>query len=141
MRRTKTQLMGELLEEFFRRPYIAAKVAEGHLPDVWREGTIEGIRCRGGFVVEKMNWEEGRLTSVTIRSTLGGMLRLRTSTPITGHALVAATAPTDNPLLQLQPILEEKISPEAPAPTTTIADYLEYDLVTNPGKSYTFRAE
>ena len=26
MRRTKTMLMGDLLEEFFKRPYIAAKV-------------------------------------------------------------------------------------------------------------------
>ncbi len=37
MRRTKTMLVGELLDEFFRRPYIAEKVAEGRLPDVWRE--------------------------------------------------------------------------------------------------------
>lgn len=37
MRRTKTMLMGDLLEEFFRRPYVAAKVAEGKLPDTWRE--------------------------------------------------------------------------------------------------------
>ena len=29
-------LMGELLDEFFRRPYVAAKVAEGKLPDTWR---------------------------------------------------------------------------------------------------------
>ncbi|MEG0808176.1 MAG: DUF721 domain-containing protein [Alistipes sp.] len=29
-------LMGELLEEFFHRPYIAAKIAEGRLPDTWR---------------------------------------------------------------------------------------------------------
>lgn len=33
-------LMGDLLEEFFKRPYIAAKVAEGRLPDTWR--TIVG---------------------------------------------------------------------------------------------------
>ena len=37
MRRTKTMLMGDLLEEFFKRPYIAEKVAEGKLPDTWRE--------------------------------------------------------------------------------------------------------
>lgn len=37
MRRTKTMLMGDLLEEFFKRPYIAAKVAEGKLPDTWRD--------------------------------------------------------------------------------------------------------
>lgn len=37
MRRTKTLLMGDLLDEFFKRPYVAAKVAEGKLPDTWRE--------------------------------------------------------------------------------------------------------
>ena len=30
-------LMGDLLDEFFKRPYVAAKVAEGKLPDTWRE--------------------------------------------------------------------------------------------------------
>ncbi len=29
-------LMGDLLEEFFKRPYVAAKVAEGKLPETWR---------------------------------------------------------------------------------------------------------
>lgn len=28
--------MGDLLEEFFQRPYIAAKIAEGKLPETWR---------------------------------------------------------------------------------------------------------
>ena len=36
MRRTNTMLMGDLLVEFFSRPYVAAKVAEGRLPDTWR---------------------------------------------------------------------------------------------------------
>ena len=30
-------LMGDLLDEFFKRPYVAAKVAEAKLPDTWRE--------------------------------------------------------------------------------------------------------
>ncbi|MBQ2373595.1 MAG: DUF721 domain-containing protein [Alistipes sp.] len=30
-------LLGDVLEEFFSRPYVAAKVAEGKLPDTWRE--------------------------------------------------------------------------------------------------------
>ena len=37
MRRTKTMLVGDVLKEFFSRPYVAAKVAEGRLPDRWRE--------------------------------------------------------------------------------------------------------
>ncbi len=36
MRRTKTMLMGEVLEEFFSRPYIAARIAESKLPETWR---------------------------------------------------------------------------------------------------------
>ncbi len=37
MRRTKTMLVGDVLKEFFSRPYVAAKIAEGRLPDTWRE--------------------------------------------------------------------------------------------------------
>lgn len=36
MRRTRTLLLGELLDEFFSRPYVAARVAEGKLPETWR---------------------------------------------------------------------------------------------------------
>lgn len=43
MRRTKTVTVGEVLQEFFRRPYVAAKLAEGHLPDYWREIVGERI--------------------------------------------------------------------------------------------------
>ena len=38
MRRTKTLTMGELLGDFFAQPWVAAKVAEGRLPELWREG-------------------------------------------------------------------------------------------------------
>ena len=37
MRRTKTMVVVDVLKEFFSRPYVAAKVAEGRLPDTWRE--------------------------------------------------------------------------------------------------------
>ncbi|MFI3333435.1 MAG: DUF721 domain-containing protein [Rikenellaceae bacterium] len=36
MRRTKTMLMGDILEEFFSRPYIASRIAESKIPDTWR---------------------------------------------------------------------------------------------------------
>ncbi len=43
MRRTQSMLFGDLLKEFFSRPYIAAKVAEGRLPETWREVVGEPI--------------------------------------------------------------------------------------------------
>ena len=37
MKRTQSKPIGALLEEFFRSPDIAAKIAEGALPDTWRK--------------------------------------------------------------------------------------------------------
>lgn len=65
MRRTKTQLMGELLEEFFRRPHIAAKVAEGKLPDTWR--TVVGDRVANETTELKI---ENHILHVRIRSSV-----------------------------------------------------------------------
>ena len=65
MRRTKTLLMGDLLKEFFSRPYIAAKVAEGKLPDTWRE--IVGDRAAAETVELKL---ENRVLYVRIRSSI-----------------------------------------------------------------------
>lgn len=43
MKRRETVHIGEVLEEFFKRPYVAAKVAEGRLPDTWREVVGERV--------------------------------------------------------------------------------------------------
>lgn len=45
------------------------------LPAEWPSGSIHGLRARGGFVVG-MDWSGGRLTSVTVHSTIGGPLVL-----------------------------------------------------------------
>lgn len=36
MRRRQTLQFGEILDEFFKRPYIAARIAESKLPETWR---------------------------------------------------------------------------------------------------------
>lgn len=43
MRRTQTRLIGDILEEFFKRPYVARKIAEGKLPEFWREVVGEHV--------------------------------------------------------------------------------------------------
>ncbi len=37
MKRVKPIAVGAILEELFRSPNIAAKIAEGNLPDTWRQ--------------------------------------------------------------------------------------------------------
>lgn len=65
MRRTKTMLMGELLDEFFKRPYVAAKVAEGKLPETWR--AIVGDRAADETTELRL---ERHILQVRIRSSV-----------------------------------------------------------------------
>ncbi len=48
------------------------------LPDAWTEGEVRGLRARGGFIVDEQ-WSEGKLQKATIRSTIGGTLRIRST--------------------------------------------------------------
>jgi len=45
------------------------------LPIEWSDGSVHGLRARGGFSVD-MSWKKGQLTAVTIKSTGGSDCRL-----------------------------------------------------------------
>ena len=44
------------------------------LPDVWKDGSVKGLCCRGGYVLEELTWKDGKPTTVKVRSTAGGKL-------------------------------------------------------------------
>ena len=109
------------------------------LPDVWQQGTLKGIRCRGGFTIDEMKWAEGQLQTVTISSTIGGTLRIRTSSPlyINGKKLVPASQETcKNPLLQSQTIRKPLVAANAPLSTPQYPKTYVYDIETNAGNKY-----
>jgi alpha-L-fucosidase 2 len=51
------------------------------LPAAWRDGSVRGLRARGGFTVDLV-WREGSLAAATIQSTAGGTCAVRSRTPL-----------------------------------------------------------
>jgi hypothetical protein len=65
------------------------------LPDVWKHGSVKGLRARGGFVVD-MDWKNGKLTNVTVHSTLGGNCRIRSNAHFKSDKFVVKEAEGEN---------------------------------------------
>ncbi|MBR3027538.1 MAG: glycoside hydrolase family 95 protein [Bacteroidales bacterium] len=56
------------------------------LPDAWKEGSVSGLCARGGFEVS-ISWKNGKLTSTSIKSKIGGKLILRSKTALSGQGV------------------------------------------------------
>ena len=46
------------------------------LPAAWRTGSVRGLRARGGFEID-LRWSDRRMVEATVRSTRGGVCRIR----------------------------------------------------------------
>ena len=108
------------------------------LPDDWKEGEVRGLRARGGFVVD-IKWEKGKLTETTIRSTIGGTLRVRSYVALQGRDLRPASGPCPNDLLAPADIKQPLQSSELKAlEMLRVRPVYEYDIDTQAGETYTF---
>lgn len=54
------------------------------LPQGWQEGHVKGLRARGGFELSDMQWKNGKIVRLTIRSTAGGICHLRVPNALGG---------------------------------------------------------
>ena len=45
------------------------------LPEQWKDGSVEGICARGGFVVD-MTWKDGKVVGLRVTARTGGKTQL-----------------------------------------------------------------
>ena len=109
------------------------------LPDEWSRGSISGLRARGGFVIESLEWENGEVIELRITSTLGGNARIRVSNKLAGTGglkLRKAQGANPNPFYQMAKTPEPLISKEAELGRSSLPKVDEYDFETEQGKMY-----
>ena len=122
------------------------------LPREWaKEGCITGLRTRGGFEIVKLQWKDGRINHLVIKSLLGGNLRIRsaeplltvtrTKIPVPYHParhttkidltpLVVAKGANPNPLMQQYEIPAPHIVDETKIPALHLKPTQVYDIMT-----------
>jgi len=111
------------------------------LPEVWKNGSITGLRARGGFDIINMQWKDGKLVKAIIKSNLGGNLRLRVPNEMkmsNDGMLKEATGNNTNTFYQTEKTATPIISDKATIILPQLKETWLYDLKTQPGKIYSF---
>lgn len=111
------------------------------LPDVWKDGSIKGLRARGGFEIEDMEWKNGKITKLVIKSTLGGNCRIRSYSKLKSEGeipLKIADGENQNPFYIVPEIKQPLISNKAKLKKVNIKNTFLYDIDTKPGEKYIF---
>ena len=104
------------------------------LPEAWSQGSVRGLRARGGFLVD-YRWEKGALTGGKVTSPRGGTLVIRSPQPLAN--LERTTKPNPGLLLAARPGLASPTASEL-VPAELPETYL-YQVTTKPGQVVTLQ--
>lgn len=111
------------------------------LPDVWQAGSIGGLLAQGGFEVVDMQWKDGKLTKVEVKSKLGGNLRLRVPNEMKladGKSVETASGQNPNVFYHNEQVADAVLSPKANLSSPNIKQTFLYDVPTQVDKRYVF---
>jgi len=102
------------------------------LPDAWKNGSVKGLKTRGGFEVD-MQWENGELTKAMVKSSIGGNCRIRSYYPLDGKGLKAAKGQNTNQIFNIPETKAPLIHSKTPPSSLTLRKVYEYDFSTKKG--------
>lgn len=128
------------IAEMFVQSHDAAIHILPALPDVWKNGSITGLRARGGFEIISLEWKNGEVSKLVLKSTLGGNCRLRVHGSLASKdvTLAEAKGKNPNPFYQTPEIKAPLISPKAKLNKVDVKPSAVYEFNSTAGKVYTF---
>jgi len=109
------------------------------LPDEWANGSVSGLKARGGFIVD-IKWKNGKAYNIKIKSLLGGNCRVRSYNKLTADGdfkLEEAKGENPNPFFAVPKIKKPLISSEAKIKPVELKKSYLYDFQTEAGNEYT----
>jgi len=131
------------ITEMLLQSYDGAIYVLPALPDDFKSGKVSGLKVRGGFEIA-MEWENGKVKQLTVKSALGGNCRLRLASDVKLEGDVnLAEAKGDNPnvFYNVTTIKDPLISEKAALKGYKSPETKLYDFNTAAGKTYVFKVK
>ncbi len=97
------------------------------LPDVWKNGSVKGLKARGGFELD-ITWKNNAVETLKIKSLLGGLCRMRSSVELVGKGLKPAKGDNSNPYYRVAETPKPLISEKAKLKPVVLPETQLYDL-------------
>ncbi|WP_336517362.1 glycoside hydrolase family 95 protein [Pollutibacter soli] len=111
------------------------------LPDEWKTGDVTGLRTRGGFEIERIEWRDGRLVNLVVKSNNGGQLRIRVPNTVKASgqfSMKPAAGENQNMFFFVEQTKTPLISPKTTITKPQLKETFLYDINTERGKTYRF---
>lgn len=111
------------------------------LPDEWRNGTVKGLKARGGFEILELTWKNYQIKKLVIRSGEGGNLRLKVPNVLIASGrteLTKAKGVNENSFYYVDEVAKPVISEKATFNGIDIKRFISFDVPTTKGKVYQF---
>ena len=113
------------------------------LPTDWKKGNMKGLKSIGGFELD-LDWNNHNIKTVTIKSTIGGNLRIRSTVELLdakGKKLPIAKDKNQNQLFYKPTIKKPIVSEKANLKGIDLPQFFEYDIPTTKGQIILLKAK
>jgi len=104
------------------------------LPSVWKNGSVHGLKARGGFEFD-ITWKNNAVETLKVKSLLGGLCRIRSAVELVGKGLKPAKGDNPNPYFRVAETPKPLISEKAQLKPVVLPETKVYDLKMDNGET------